>query len=256
MSQAEELLNGLSGNEPAVYTVEPDTEPHIVVNADRTITVPDELKHIAVQFDHDIETVTFDCPRYWDEHDFSTMKVYIVYRCPGGHIDRYPVKNLRVDAADTKMIHFDWTISKNVTQIKGNIAFIICINKTDDEAVETNHWNSRLNQDLVIDEGLECTTDEIVDQNPDILEAILIRLDNIEKGTIPPEVIQSAVEAYLNEHPVSGGVDFKTDHTLKLENGVLSVNATNLAEQDNTRPITSAGVHTIVGNIEALLKTI
>ena len=53
-----------------------------------------------------------------------------------------------------------------------------------------------------------------------------------------------------------GGVDFKTDNTLKLENGILSVNTTNDMEQDNTLPITSAGVYATVGNIEALLKTI
>ena len=54
----------------------------------------------------------------------------------------------------------------------------------------------------------------------------------------------------------SGGVDFETDNTLTLKNGVLSVNTTNQMEQDNTLPITSAGVFATVGNIEALLKTI
>ena len=54
----------------------------------------------------------------------------------------------------------------------------------------------------------------------------------------------------------SGGVDFETDNTLTLKNGVLSVNTTNQMEQDNTLPITSAGVYAAVGNIEALLKTI
>lgn len=58
------------------------------------------------------------------------------------------------------------------------------------------------------------------------------------------------------EVTVSNGVDFETDDTLKLENGILSVNTTNDMEQDNTRPITSAGVYATVGNIEALLKTI
>jgi hypothetical protein len=53
-----------------------------------------------------------------------------------------------------------------------------------------------------------------------------------------------------------GGVDFKTDSTLKLENGILSVNTANQMEQDNTLPITSAAVYNTVGNIEALLKTI
>ena len=48
----------------------------------------------------------------------------------------------------------------------------------------------------------------------------------------------------------------ETDETLTLENGVLSVNTTNDMEQDNTLPITSAGVYNTVGNIEVLLKTI
>lgn len=56
---------------------------------------------------------------------------------------------------------------------------------------------------------------------------------------------------------VSGGnPDFRTDETLTLKNGILSVNTTNDMEQDNTLPITSAGVFATVGNIEALLKTI
>lgn len=53
-----------------------------------------------------------------------------------------------------------------------------------------------------------------------------------------------------------GNVDFKTDETLTLKDGILSVNTTDLMEQDNTLPITSAGVYATVGNIEALLKTI
>lgn len=53
-----------------------------------------------------------------------------------------------------------------------------------------------------------------------------------------------------------GNVDLKTDETLTYKDGVLSVNTTNDMEQDNTLPITSAGVFATVGNIEALLKTI
>ena len=54
----------------------------------------------------------------------------------------------------------------------------------------------------------------------------------------------------------AGGVNFKVDNTLKLENGILSVNTTNDMEQDNTLPITSAGVFATVGNISAILDTI
>lgn len=54
----------------------------------------------------------------------------------------------------------------------------------------------------------------------------------------------------------SGDITIETDETLKLENGILSVNTTNEIEEDNTLPITSAGVFATVGNIEALLNTI
>lgn len=82
------------------------------------------------------------------------------------------------------------------------------------------------------------------------------RMRAIEENGVPEERIASAVEKYLEENPVDTGVDFEVGNTLILENGVLSVNTTNQMEQDNTLPITSAGVFTAVGNIEALLKTI
>lgn len=53
-----------------------------------------------------------------------------------------------------------------------------------------------------------------------------------------------------------GSAAFETDETLSFENGVLKVNTADVAEADNTKPIKSSAVHTIVGNIEALLKTI
>ena len=53
-----------------------------------------------------------------------------------------------------------------------------------------------------------------------------------------------------------GGVDFTTDKTLTLDNGVLKVNTASTVEADNTLPITSAAVFVEVGNIDALLQTI
>ena len=45
-------------------------------------------------------------------------------------------------------------------------------------------------------------------------------------------------------------------NTLGNRSGALCVNTTDDAEQDNTRPITSSGVHVICGNINALLQAI
>lgn len=54
----------------------------------------------------------------------------------------------------------------------------------------------------------------------------------------------------------TGGVQFETDETLSLKDGILGVNTAKAVEKDNTLPITSAAVFAEVGNINALLETI
>lgn len=179
MSQAEELLDSLSEDEIAAYTANSSDEPHIVVNADRTITVPDELKNIAVQFDHNIETVTFDCPRYWDEHDLSTMQVFINYMTPNKQTAQYSCTDVTVDENDETMMHFSWVISSNVTEVEGIISFLICVKDTDDAGYLSNRWSSRLNQEMSILKGMNASN-EIVNKNVDIITSMLERLDVLE----------------------------------------------------------------------------
>lgn len=82
------------------------------------------------------------------------------------------------------------------------------------------------------------------------------RIDEIERNGVSDEQIETAVTKYLDENPIDTGVQFETDATLTLKDGILSVNTADDVEEDNTLPITSAAVHTTVGNIELLLKTI
>lgn len=88
-------------------------------------------------------------------------------------------------------------------------------------------------------------------------EYLVSRIDEIEKKGVSEEVVAEAITAYMAANPVRINDIMTTDNTLTLSaEGVLSVNTTNEMEQDNTQPITSAGVYVTVGNIEALLKTI
>lgn len=174
MSQAEALLNQMA----STYTSRPETEPHIVIGEDRFITVPKELERIAVQFDHNIETVTFDCPRFWDGRDMSKMKIYINYRRPDGALGSYVAENVVVDGDDENVMHFDWTVTKNVTLVKGDLAFLVCIKNIDDEGTEQNHWNSELCNDMYVSEGLE-GAEVIVELNHDVLTQILMITDKI-----------------------------------------------------------------------------
>jgi hypothetical protein len=104
----------------------------------------------------------------------------------------------------------------------------------------------------------------IPDPTPDVYQQIMALLEDIKQGEVSPEDIQKAVDNYLTENPIS--VDIATTEKAGIvavgknlsitEDGVLSVDTTDSAEQDNTKPITSAGVNLVVGNINALLAII
>lgn len=54
----------------------------------------------------------------------------------------------------------------------------------------------------------------------------------------------------------SGGKEVEIGCGLKLEDNVLSVDTADKVEQDNTKPVTSAAVYTVVGNINAILESL
>lgn len=156
MSQAEDLLESLSTSNSGIL------EPHIIIDKKRKVSVPDELKRIAVQHDHNIETVTFDCPRYWDGNDMSQSRICINYKRPDGILGSYVASNVIVDETDNTIMHFDWTISQDVTVKDGSLTFLVCIKKFDTgTGEEINNWHSELNSEMYISKGLEC--DEIID---------------------------------------------------------------------------------------------
>ena len=195
MSRADELLDAVSDEGIALYTADPTTEAHIVVDRNRFITVPEELKRIAVQFDNNMETVTFDCPRYWDGIDMSKMKVYINYLTKSNVRGMYWAEKVTVDPQDDTIMHFDWLITRNVTLVKGPISFLVCIRDVDEEGNESNHWNSELNQEMYVSEGLECE-ESILEQYPDIITELLTRMDYVEE-IATPEHMQNYVNEFL-----------------------------------------------------------
>lgn len=168
MSKFESLTNSFART--ALYLNGSD-EP-IVIDDERNIVVPDSLKCIAVQYDHNIETVRFDCPRYWDQHDMSQMKIYINYMLPNGQTGQYWAQNV---TPNKDRMTFDWTVSGNVTAVKGQISILVCAKKVDADGNETQHWNSKVCRDFSIAEGLECSQ-TIETEYPDIITQILEQL--------------------------------------------------------------------------------
>lgn len=180
MSLADDLLN-VSSNGVNSRLAIVETEPHIVIGDDRFVTVPDELKRIAVQYDHRVETVTFDCPRYWDGYDMSKMKVYINYIRSDELLGMYLAENVIADQQLPNIMHFDWTLTRNVTGINGPIVFLVCVKRVDRDGNEEIHWNSEKCTDMYVSEGLE--GDVIQDLYPDIFTQMLQRMDETVEET-------------------------------------------------------------------------
>lgn len=193
MSLADELLEDLATDIAAR-----DTSGRIVIGADRYIMVPEDLKKLAVQYDHNMETVTFDCPRYWDGHDMSKMKIYVNYLRADDKKGADLCTNVVADETYDTIMHFDWTITGHLTEIYGPITFLVCVKRHDDDGAEVNHWNSELNNECYVSEGLECET-TVIEHYPGIITALLARMDEVEDLTTR-EMMLSYVEAYLTEN--------------------------------------------------------
>ena len=164
-------------------------EPHIVIGSDRKIKIPDSLTRLGVQHDHNIETVIFDCPRYWDDHDMSKMVVYINYMLSNGYTDAYPADNIK---AEGDIMHFSWTISRNVTQVSGVVNFLVCVKNTDQEGNEVNHWNSELCQEAYISKGMETEEMGALEQS-DLITSLLLRMDSVEKINVQASEMRDLV---------------------------------------------------------------
>ena len=186
MSQAEDLLNSLSDD----MVIENDVSviPHIIISDDRTTKVPSELQKLGVQYDHNVKTVTFDCPRYANGLDMSTMCIYINYQRKDSYEDMYPVKNLTIDQDDSNVMHFDWEISRNVTAVADKISFNVCVKNVDENDIEINHWNSELNSECYISKGLECS-EQIAADHEDVITTLLEKAADIDNDI---ETLQNA----------------------------------------------------------------
>ena len=173
-SLAEELLENYTGAGSG------DKEEHIIIGRDRYITIPESLKKIGVQYDHNIETLIFDCPRMWDDIDLSTLNIFINYLrsdgTPGSH-DATP--SITLDAENENIFHFEWKVSQNVTLTDGMVGFLICA-KAPDDTEDNVAWHTELNTDAFVSPGLD-THIAVENLYPDIINQLLGRMDSVEE---------------------------------------------------------------------------
>lgn len=158
-----------------------ETEEYCMLesNTSRVVVVPDRYKTFGVEEDTNVERVKFKFPKIvGDNVDLTTLNLRINFQNASGGLDKYVVDD--VEEADDGYITFSWVIQDGVTPQIGQISFVVqAVKATADGTVEKK-WSTTLNKIGQVLEGLE--VDETIEQqNPDIIESILTRLDELEK---------------------------------------------------------------------------
>ena len=172
---ADEILEQMANN-PELYAADPE-EICVIDNDLRTISIPSSVQLAGVESDEDVRCLYFQMPKQYHEVDLSGFNIRINFMNANNQGDVYAVTDKAISGDN---ITFSWLVGRNALAYRGNIRFIVCLKKTDAEGVVQQEFNTTIAQ-LTVLEGLE-TTEAVVAENPDIIEQILQRLDDLEEN--------------------------------------------------------------------------
>ena len=181
MATADELLSTL------------DTDKTLIIDKDlRTITIPSSVKNLGVESDDDVLRLKFSMPRMYGDVDLSDFSIYINYMNAKNTGDVYVVDDKTI-ADDT--ITFSWLVGRVALAYKGNVRFIVCMKKHDDDSNVIQEYNTTI-ASLPVLEGLE-TGETVIQQNPDIIEMLLTSSEPLvgTTQTITPSQVLAAIKA-------------------------------------------------------------
>lgn len=156
----------------------------IVINDDlRTMQIPSDIALLGVESDDDVNRIQFQMPKEYCGFDLSEFEARINYMNANNVGDIYVADDLAVDGDDPSLMNFTWLVGRNACAYKGNTNFIVCLKKFDTDGDVIQEFNTTV-YSLPVLEGLE-TTEAVVQQNADIIEYILQRIQ--EAGLIDPD---------------------------------------------------------------------
>lgn len=187
MSMADEARgSGAATVDDCYCTVDDDT---------RLVNIPEKYKKLGAESDEKAKRVWFRFQKMVGNNgiDLSDASVRVNFRNANGDGDIYIVQDLTVDG---DYVVFSWELSRKVTKYKGKVEFVVCAVKSSTGGTTKNEWNTTLNRECEVFEGLE-VSEQIAQENPDIIEYILANLG----GSVSAEQIAEAVEEYMTTHP-------------------------------------------------------
>lgn len=177
MATTEELLAQLEAeaqSETPVCVIDPET---------RTITVPPEYQLLGVESDEKVERLYFQCPKIvGDNVDLSQLILFINYQNAGQEIDAYKITDVETDGDN---ITFSWLLDRKVTAYRttqqNKLGFSFCAQKADEDGTLTQEWNTTVNTECSVLEGLEAQ-EHIEEENSAAIAQIWQAIDELKAG--------------------------------------------------------------------------
>ena len=180
-----------------------DTDAHFKINPiTRKLSAEGNSKVSLVQFDHNSERFTFEIPKLVEGHDMSScnkVEVHFINVDKGKKKQStgvYLVDDMQVSDENKDVVIFSWLISRAATLYEGGLNFIVKMICETNEVVDYQ-WNTEIYSGISVSTGIN-NSDVILEDYIDVLEAWKATITEI-----PQDKIQTAVDKYLQEHPVT-----------------------------------------------------
>lgn len=134
---------------PDDISVQSNEERIVIDPITRVINIPEDYI-IGVESDEKSDRMYFQCPKIvGDNVDLSKLKLYVNFENANKERDNYFVDDVTVNEGN---ILFSWLFSRKVTKYKGDVKFIVCAKKSEDNL--TLEWNTTVAKGLSL-EGIE-----------------------------------------------------------------------------------------------------
>lgn len=153
---------------PDDISVQSNEERIVIDPITRVINIPEDYI-IGVESDEKSDRMYFQCPKIvGDNVDLSKLKLYVNFENANKERDNYFVDDVTVNEGN---ILFSWLFSRKVTKYKGDVKFIVCAKKSEDNL--KLEWNTTVAKGLSL-EGIEV---EVSDEEQLIASDYLIQLE-------------------------------------------------------------------------------
>ena len=175
---------------------------HCAIDVDkRKISIPREIRFFATQYEHDVNTIIFECDRYVRDVDLLTQAGVIEFingSMKTGNVGFYPITE--IDSSRPDKIAFTWRIYNDTTQIAGPLYFAVRFYSINDQGTSFLHNFVTLPATTMILDTLDTESNPNLEIVPSLLAAWLEKMNQIssEADSAINAVLESAklAEAY------------------------------------------------------------